>query len=138
MLSLRTLSRASIAVFALIVSVPAMADSDDFCGMPSGEPAALQAAVGKLVGVKEILKDQQYVAFQDPAAETVFTFTIAGHNAHPAAVCRKPVKSGDQLTLQMTIVCKGDQESCAKLTQDFKELNARMQIEINQRAEAAR
>lgn len=125
------------AIFAMGAG-SAMADDSDFCGTPSATPAELLATVGKIAGVKEVHKDQQYVAYQDPAAETVYTFTLDGHNAHPAAVCRKPVKAVDSITLQMTIVCKGDTGSCAKLRQDFNELNARMQLDINEKAGIAK
>jgi len=110
-------------------------DPTDFCGRAKGDPTALQSDVAKMTGIKEILRSPEYVAYQDEATETVFTFTQAAVGpAHPSAVCRKPVKDGDNLTLQMVIVCNGETDACQRLESDFKLLNAQMQAAIRNEA----
>lgn len=116
-----------------VIALPASAA--DFCGRASGAPDALQSEISKAAGVKEIFRGPEYVAYQDEATQAVFTFTQAAQGgAHPAAVCRKPVKDGDSITLQMVIVCKGDTESCQRLEGDFKLLNAKMEAAIRNEA----
>ena len=116
-----------------VLSVSAAAA--DFCGRPSGEPDAMQAEISKAAGLKEIFRGPEYVAYQDETNQTVFTFTLPGQGgAHPTAVCRKPVKDGDNMTLQMVIICKGDTESRQRLEGDFKLLNAKMEAAIRNEA----
>lgn len=123
----------ALAVTAVSWALPATAA--DFCGMATAEPGALQAELSKTAGVKEIFRGPEYVAYQNEASQAVFTFTQAAQGrAHPAAVCRKPVKDGDSITLQMVIICKGDTESCQRLEGDFKLLNAKMEAAIRNEA----
>ena len=114
-------------------------DAAPFCGRASGEPAAIQADIAKAPGIKKVHRSADYVAYQDEATGAVFTFTQeAVGPAHPAAVCRKPVKDGDNLTLQMVILCKGESNACQVLESDFKLLNAQMEAAIkNEAARAA-
>jgi hypothetical protein len=49
-----------------------------------------------------------------------------GHPAHPAAVCRRPVKDGDRLRIELGISCGAAEMECEKLTDAFEELNRRM------------
>lgn len=117
---------------------PAAAADVSFCGLPGGEPDAVRAAIAKTAGMKEIYRGAEYVAYQDATSEAVFSFTEAGQGAaHPSAICRKPVKVGDNLTLQMVIICKGLTDACQALESDFKLLNAKMEAAIrNQAGEA--
>lgn len=102
-----------------------------FCGRPTGEPAALQEAIAKSDGVKQVYDGPEYVAFQDAKTEAVFTFTrAAAAQAHPAAVCRVPVRDGDLIKLEMAIVCRGTADGCSRLESEFKKLNAQMEAHI--------
>jgi hypothetical protein len=66
----------------------------------------------------------------------MYTFTVKGHPAHPAAVCRKPVEQGDNLVITMSVVCDGEKEACAKLQNDFNVMTAKMQAEVDQKIDA--
>ena len=86
---------------------------------------------------KEVFRGPEYIAYQD-ATEAVYTFSLAAQGpAHPAAICRKPVRDGDSMILQMVIVCKGESESCQRLESDFKLLNAQMEAAIRNEAAGA-
>lgn len=142
--ALAAMTPAAVAQTAPQASVPAtpqtapVAADAGFCGGPSGEPAQLLDRVKAVSGVVEVHRDREYVAYQDPATQTMYTFTLAGQPAHPTAVCRKPVQAGDALELQMVIVCKGTEKTCAQLEGDFKLLNAKMQADINNQIQAGR
>lgn len=113
----------------------AQSSQADFCGRATAAPDVLQAEISKAPGVKEIFRGAEYIAYQDEATQAVYTFTTAAQGAaHPAAVCRKPVRDGDNLTLQMLIVCKGAGEDCQRLESDFKLLNAKMEAAIRNEA----
>ena len=138
-ISSNRLKLASVMLIGGLASaVPAHAQAPDFCGRPTGEPAALEAEISKTAGVKEIFRGPEYVAYQDEASKAVYTFTQAAQGrAHPTAVCRKPVKEGDNLTLQMVIVCRGETDDCQRLESDFKLLNAKMEAAIRNEADEA-
>ena len=133
-------NKTGLAAAALMLSIGAARAADDgFCGRPTGEPAALQDAISKDPGIKEIHRSTEYVAYQETAGETVYTFSLAAQGpAHPAAICRKPVKDGDNIVLQMVIVCKGEGDACQRLDSDFRLLNAQMEAAVrNEAAQAA-
>lgn len=133
--SIRPVHAAIVALAVLAAGAHAHAQGTEFCGRPTGEPAALEAEISKAAGVKEIFRGPEYAAYQDAATDAVFTFTQPGQGgAHPAAVCRKPVKEGDSLTLQMVIICKGGSDDCQRLESDFKLLNAKMEAAIRNEA----
>jgi hypothetical protein len=124
-----------IALWAGATAASAQQPAPDFCGRTTGEPAALLAAVTADGGLKEIYRGAEYVAYQDGASQAVFTFSLEGvGRAHPAAVCRKPIKDGDSLKLQMVVICKGEVDSCQALESDFKLLNAKMEAAIRNEA----
>ena len=95
----------------------------------------LQEAAAKDPALKEIYRGAEYIAYQETGAEAVYTFSQAAQGlAHPAAICRKPVKDGDNMIIQMVIVCRGETSSCQALESDFKLLNAQMEAEIRNKA----
>ena len=133
-----SLQRATIFAATLVALAGAARAADaDFCGTPTATPQALQATVSKADGVKEIFRNKEFVAYQDGNSQTLYTFTEPAEQSHPAAVCRKPVKTGDDLTLEMAIVCQGKAEECQRLEADFKLLNAKMEADIRNQASAA-
>ena len=129
----------TLALIALSTGcLGARAADGDFCGRASGEPAAMMAEISTAPGMKEILRAADYIAYQDETTQAVYTFSQAAQGpAHPAAVCRKPIKDGDSLTLQMVIVCRGDGDACQRLESDFKLLNAKMEAAIRNEAAGA-
>jgi hypothetical protein len=41
-------------------------------------------------------------------------------------VCRRPVKDGDRMRLEMNVQCNAAEAECKKLVSGFQELNQRM------------
>lgn len=62
----------------------------------------------------------------DRPANTFWSFTPAGHPAHPAAVKRAIVSKDGALFIDMTALCEASKSACDKLMAEFKELNERM------------
>lgn len=145
----RSLSGARLAgttVFAAVLSTSAVvfaplanaATGTEFCGRASGEPAVLLEEISKAEGFKQVHDGPQYIAYQDSKTETVFTFSRSGAGgAHPAAVCRRPVKDGEFVTLEMVVICRGAADACQRLESDFKLLNAQMEAHIRGQSGAA-
>lgn len=112
---------------------PTVAAAEAFCGDPTGKAEDLFQRYSTANGLKQVYTSDQYVAYSDDEKNgtVMYTFTVKGNPAHPAAVCRKLVKEGDQAVIKMVVVCDGDQDACANLQNDFNVLTAKMQAEVD-------
>jgi len=117
---------------------PTVAAAEAFCGDPSDKAEELIQRYSTRPGLKQVYKSDQYVAYSDDEknSSVMYTFTVKGNPAYPAAVCRKPVQQGDNLVITMSIVCDGDQEACTKLRNDFNVMTAKMQADVDQKIAA--
>jgi hypothetical protein len=117
---------------------PTVAAAEAFCGDPSGKAAELIQRYSTKPGLKQVYKSDQYVAYSDDEknSSVMYTFTVKGNPAYPAAVCRKPVQKGDSLVITMSVVCDGEEEACTKLKNDFNVMTAKMQAEVDQKIAA--
>ena len=117
-------------IVLLAVSLPVLsagpAAAQDLCGRQPEEPQALLDRLTQAEKLGEAFRDKSYVAVSDKAKDTIWTFTVAGHPAHPSVVCRRPVQDGGELRLQMDVRCKAAEVECEKLVHAFQELNQRM------------
>lgn len=117
---------------------PTKAAAELFCGDAPDRAEALMKRYSTKEGLKEVYKSNDYIAYGDDAknATMMYTFTQAGHAAHPTAVCRKIVKEGEAMVVKMHIVCDAKQEPCEKLRNDFNVMTARMQADVDQKIAA--
>jgi hypothetical protein len=120
----------SAATTCALALLAAAALAQDLCGRPREEPQALLDRLTKSEGLKEDFRDKSYVAISDKAKDTVWTFTVPGHPAHPSVVCRRPVEDGAELRLEMHVACNAAEAECQKLVKAFQELNQRMLQEL--------
>jgi hypothetical protein len=104
--------------------------AQDLCGRPAEQPQVLFGRLTKTEKLKEDFRDKSYVAISDKAKDTIWTFTVPGHPAHPSVVCRQPVQDGAELRLQMNVQCNAAEAECQKLVTAFQELNQRMLREM--------
>lgn len=111
---------------ALLGLAAAPALGQDLCGRPTEAPEALLQRLAKTEKLPEIHRDKAYVALHDKARGTTWTFTVAGHPAHPSAVCRRPVQDGERLRIEMNVSCSAAEAECEKLVNAFQALNQRM------------
>ena len=103
-----------------------LALAQELCGRPTEQPQALFDRLTKTEKLKEDFRDKSYVAISDKGKDTIWTFTVPGHPAHPSVVCRRPVQDGAELRLQMDVRCNAAETECQKLVAAFQELNQRM------------
>ncbi|MBX9589162.1 MAG: hypothetical protein K2X43_07650 [Hyphomonadaceae bacterium] len=118
---------AGLSALALL---PGPALAQDLCGRPSEPPQGLFDRLTKTEKLKEDFRDKSYVAISDKAKDTVWTFTMPGHPAHPSVVCRRPVQDGADLRLQMNVQCNAVEAECQRLVKAFQELNQRMMRDL--------
>ncbi len=103
------------------------------CGRDWAKPEDMQKQIAEIEKLPEVHRDQYYVAYQDPKATTMWTFTLPGIPSHPAVVCRQPVKDGEMMKLHMDVNCNGDERACDALVKDFRALNSNMAKAMNKR-----
>ena len=100
--------------------------AEDLCGRPREAPDALYRRLTRTEKLAESFRDKAYATINDAANGTLWTFTVAGHPAHPSVVCRQPVEEGDKPRIDMGIVCEASDEACERLARAFEDLNRRM------------
>jgi hypothetical protein len=121
---------ASVAGLLLLTLAGGTASADDLCGRLREAPQALFERLTKTEKLGEGFRDKAYVTINDAAKGTIWTFTVAGHPAHPSAVCRQPVQDGDAIRLEMGVQCNAPEAECEKLVNAFQELNQKMLEEL--------
>jgi N-acetylglutamate synthase/N-acetylornithine aminotransferase len=119
---------------------PTVAAAEAFCGDTTAKAEELFTRYSSAKNLKQTYTSDQFVAYSDDEKNPtlVYTFTTKRHAAHPAAVCRKLVKEGDQAILRMVVVCDGEAGACANLKNDFNVMNAKMQVEVDQQITAGK
>ena len=89
--------RSCIAIACVLATTDAWARAGDLCGRPRETPDALFQRLTRTEKLREGFRDKAYVTINDENAGTIWTFTVAGHPAHPSVVCRQPVEEGGKL-----------------------------------------
>lgn len=114
---------------------PTVSAASEFCGAPTAKAEQLIKTYSSDAKLQEVYKSSDYVAYSDDPknASIMYTFTVAGHPAHPAAVCRRLTREGDNLVIKMTVVCDGAADACAQLKNDFSVMTAKMQADVDQK-----
>jgi hypothetical protein len=121
---------ATVACAIGLVAGAAGADAN-LCGRPREAPDALYQRLTKTERLAESFRDKDYVVINDAANGTLWTFTVAGHPAHPSVVCRHPVEEGGKLRMDMGVECEATEAECARLARGFEDLNQRMLKELD-------
>ena len=117
----------------LVAGLACPARADDLCGRPMEAPGTLFERLAKTEELPEIHRDKGYVALHDKTRDITWTFTLAGHPAHPSAVCRRPVPEGGKLRIEMSVSCRAAEAECEKLVDGFEKLNERMLQDLEKR-----
>jgi hypothetical protein len=105
-------------------------EAQDLCGRAREAPDALFQRLTKTEKLRESFRDKSYITINDEGAGTIWTFTVAGHPAHPSVVCRDPVEEGGKLRIDMGIQCEASEAQCEELAQGFEALNRKMLKEL--------
>lgn len=112
---------------------PTRAAAEGFCGDAIAGAKDLIERYSKDSKLKQVYKSDEYLAFADNEKDPtiMYTLTTDVQAAHPAAVCRRIVKDGEQATIKMSIVCDGPADQCKTLTNEFNVMTAQMQAAVD-------
>jgi hypothetical protein len=98
----------------------------DLCGRQLNEPiAAFFDRLTKVEGASITLRDSQFIGVLDKG-NINWSFTVAGHPAHPSVACRKLVEVDGRYRVLTNISCQADERACEQLVADYKQLDKRM------------
>lgn len=82
----------------------------------------------------EIAERDGWTIVTERSNHVIWSFTPAGHPAHPAAVKRTVVQMGDGIGVQMNVLCQARKADCDTLVAEFQALNERMRQDIQRTA----
>lgn len=125
----------ALQVFAQEPPAPDSQEATKF-GYPS--PAA---ALSALQGRPEVLINQQdgWTIAEDKARYTTWSFTLPGHEAHPAGIKRVLVKAANgDVSVMMTALCGAPRVICDKVISDFRALNSRMAESVREKLQGGK
>ncbi len=128
-------SRGSAAFMSLICAVGGSLFStpltaQEVCGRPVDRPIAqLLDTMLKTENASSVSRDKQFVVLQDKSGQ-YWTFTVAGHSAHPSVACRRLQQADGNFFVRTELHCQAAEPACKKLLADFQLLDQRMQEAI--------
>lgn len=71
----------------------------------------------------EVSMQNGWMVVSEPSARAVWSFTPAGHPAHPALVRRGVVTEGSTLVVKTDVLCQAAKAPCDQLVLEFRVMN---------------
>jgi hypothetical protein len=112
-----------IMFLSVWANAPTSTFSQTPCNMGNMNPSNVVVLLLQNHNNHIILDSDQYLAIHDLEQGSVWTFTKIGHPAHPAMICRYPIKLADgKWHTQIEVHCGGPKDACDTLVQQFRDL----------------
>lgn len=108
----------------LLIILASAAAIPEGIGYPT--PAAALEALKARADVA-ISADGSWTTADDKANRTLWSFTLPGHPAHPAAVRRTVVTENGQASIRMTSLCQAKKDACDGMLEEFRRMNTALQ-----------
>ena len=110
---------------AAVLCAPAKAQQSNPSGQSSIGYPSVAAALAALRAKPDVRIATQggWTIVDDRADKSIWSFTPAGHPAHPAAVKRTIVEKNGGIYIDMKVLCQASKSECDKLVDEFKVLN---------------
>jgi len=83
-------------------------------------------------GVKTYEKSG-WTIIEDRSTMSVWSFTPSNHPAHPAAIQRSVVKDGDNIFVQMKVLCESSKSACDAMVVEFQHLDQKVREDLKSR-----
>jgi hypothetical protein len=127
---MRALQRLAVLLAALL---PLFSYGQEGVGYPS-----VAAALEALKARNDVLISVQggWTIVDDPRDGSLWSFTPPSHPAHPAVVKRNPAQKDGAMFIQMRALCQAEKAACAKLIEEFQELNRKIAADMQRRSQA--
>lgn len=111
----------SVATCFAALIIAAQAGAQDSVGYPTVADA--RKAIVALPGAKKSEQQGWLIVEHMPV---LWSFTPAGHEAHPSAVKRTVVQRDGRIDLDMVVLCEAPKPACDRLVADYKAINDQM------------
>jgi hypothetical protein len=126
--------RRLLAALALTIVITDIAAAQDATGKttPDREYATAASALEAMrakSGVKTSVQSG-WTVIEDQSTLSVWSFTPPGHPAHPAAIRRKVVQEGNNLFVQMNVLCEAPKPACDAMVMEFEKLNGQVREDL--------
>ncbi len=112
----------------LLTATTALAQSTDAIPYPT-VAAALEGMRAK-AGVS-VRTESGFTVVEDAITMAIWTFTPAGHAAHPAVIRRAIVQRGNDIFVDMQVKCEAAKPACETLTAEFQALTDQLRQSLN-------
>jgi hypothetical protein len=119
---------ALIGILLLACNLPAFGGEN--IGYPS--PEAALAALRAKPGVT-FREENDWIVAQDMADTTLWSITTENNRAHSTAVKRAFVERNGSIYIDTNILCTASKEICDQVAATFKQINADLQRQVQQR-----
>jgi len=124
----------SLAFGALLIG--AVVASAQQAGSPASSKIGYPTVAAALDGLRaksgaKVAVQSGWTVIEEPSIMTMWSFTPAGHPAHPAAIRRVIAQKGDDIFVEMEALCEAAKSACEKLLTEFRELNEQMRASLN-------
>lgn len=108
----------------LLIILALSAATPDGIGYPSASAALEELKARADVTIAE---EGGWTTADDKPNRTLWSFTMPGHPAHPAAVRRTVVMENGQLSIKMNALCQAKREACDSMLEEFRSMNTALQ-----------
>ena len=134
--------RTLLALAALAVLLPAAAQPPDAQPAPQGAPridhpsvaAALKELEAKDGNGSVVVHSEGWTIITEPLASAQWSFTPAGHHAHPSVV-RRIIRRGPDgaVAVDTASLCEAPEPECTRLLAEFNAMNDRITQSVKAR-----
>lgn len=95
---------------------------------------ALESLKAKPGVTVNFTKPGNWTIINEPGRSLQWSFTPPGHYAYPAVVRREiKIRANGDVYIETRALCQADQAACDKLLEEFKQLNERISVDVQQR-----
>ena len=118
-----------VFVAAIVLSNAAFAQEKSSTPEYPTVASALDALRAKS-GVK-LSTQSGWTVIEDRSTLSVWSFVPEGHPAHPAVIHRKVVQDGNNIFVQMNVLCEAPKAACDAVVTDFEKLNGKVRDSLS-------
>jgi len=120
-------------IFAL--ALPGVSQASDGLGYKGKNndglsPEALLEQL-KADGETQVREERSWIVATSERLQTIWSFPPKNHPAYPSYVKREVVEKDGAIYMETSVRCGAPKPECDKLVQDFIQLNARVQDDVN-------
>ncbi len=124
---------ASMACLAMLTVFAAQASAEKMCGRADNVTIVDLLIELQKPQVTSQGRSTTTVFMHDPTDDTLWGISVANTTAHPAAVCSRSVKKGNEIVQETGVICTASEKVCTS----FVEAAVKRMSEIREKLPAA-